>query len=72
MTFDPRLQGRLYSQLDRTVKHFEQNHADSQNHEEAMSALFEEKLKLSSGMTATSTLTHFLNERVKVVINGIQ
>lgn len=72
MTFDPRLQARLYSQLDRTVKHFEQNRPDSENHEEAMSALFEEKLQLSSGMAASSSLTNFLNQRVKAVIDGIQ
>lgn len=72
MTFDPRLQARLYSEFDRSLKRFEQFSTDPQENEDAMSALFEEKLKLASSQHASSTLTHFLNERVKVVVDGIQ
>ena len=72
MTFDPRLQARLYSQLDRSEKRLQQLDRDPQDPEAAMSALFEESLKHHSSMTASSSLTHFLHERVKVVLNGIQ
>lgn len=72
MSFDPRLQARLYSQFDRSEKRLQQLDKDPQDPEAAMSALFEESLKLQSSMNASSSLTYFLHERVKVVLNGIQ
>jgi hypothetical protein len=72
MSFDYRVQAGLYRQLDKSEKRFEQIDLATEDTEEAMSALFEEKLNVLSSLHASSTYTHFLSERAKVVIDGIQ
>jgi len=72
MSFDYRFQTELNREFDRSERRFSKLAQIERGDEEALSALFEEKLRLSSSLAASSIYTTFLYDRSKTILDGVQ
>ncbi|MGY2291373.1 hypothetical protein ACW9H6_16455 [Pseudomonas sp. SDO528_S397] len=72
MSFDYRIQAGLYRQLDNATKRLEHITQSGLAPQEKLEAMADERFFMVASMSASSTYTHYLNEKAKVIIDGIQ